>query len=337
MTKSWPIENLDCGAGALASMGLVLQTRLAEVCAYREVALDFTDIEGVHSMRVASRRLRSALSDFQPHLVRRVSRKRLKRIADALGAVRDEDVAIVRLEELTVELDGQIADGIHRLLDERRRKREQARAELQESINEAAVAKLSDKLGASIERAAGRDDSGAGVTGGSVEPPAGLSFRQAGREIIRERFTELEELGASLYRPRAVKQLHRMRIAAKRLRYAVELFTPCWGGHLEEFSKEVERLQKSLGELHDLDEWIAALGARLQACDGSRGDKTSADSSALTQEALVWLLARFAKDRARHYASALARWQEWRATDFGRRLAAALKGEISEASSDSSR
>ncbi|MCA1628016.1 MAG: CHAD domain-containing protein [Acidobacteria bacterium] len=336
MTKAWPVENLDCRAGALAGMGMVLQTRLAEVCAYREAALDFTDIEGVHNMRVASRRLRSALSDFQPHLVRRVPKRRLKRVADALGAVRDEDVAIVKLEELAAELDGQIAEGVHRLLDERHRRREQARAELQETLDEGAVAKLSKKLGASIERATGRDNSGAGDAGND-EPPAAPSFRQAGREIIRERFAELEELGASLYRPRAVKQLHRMRIAAKRLRYAVELFTPCWGGHLEEFSKEVEKLQKSLGELHDLDEWIAALGARLQECDRARGGKTSPDSPALTQEALVWLLARFARDRARHYANALARWQEWQATDFGRRLSAALKDEIPEASSDSSR
>ncbi|MBA3246748.1 MAG: CHAD domain-containing protein, partial [Pyrinomonadaceae bacterium] len=105
------------------------------------------------------------------------------------------------------------------------------------------------------------------------------------------------------------------------------LFTPCWGDHLEEFSKEVEKLQKSLGELHDLDEWIAALGARLQARNEAHGGKTSTASPALTQEALVWLLARFAKDRARHYANALARWQEWRATDFGKRLSVALKCE----------
>lgn len=325
MSKAWPVENLDCRAGACEGMRLVLQTRLAEMCAYREAALDFADIEGVHNMRVASRRLRSAFSDFKPYLIRRVAKKRLKRVADALGAVRDEDVAIERLAGLASEVEGRIADGINYLLDERRQKREQSRAELQAALDEAAVAKLSRKLSASIERAA-RHDADASEAGQQPQPSA-LSFQQAGREIIRERFVELAALSASLYRPRAVKRLHRMRIAAKRLRYAVELFTPCWGDHLEEFSKEVEKLQKSLGELHDLDEWIAALGARLQARDVAHSSQTSTASPALTQEALVWLLAHFAKDRARHYANALARWQEWQATDFGKRLSAALKCE----------
>ncbi|CAN5345928.1 MAG: CHAD domain-containing protein [Pyrinomonadaceae bacterium] len=325
MAKAWPVENLDCRAGAREGMRLVLQTRLAEMCACRAAALDFTNIEGVHSMRVASRRLRSAFSDFKPYLTRRVPQKRLKRAADALGAVRDEDVAIERLAELVSEVDGRIAEGINCLLDERRRRREQSRAELREALDEAAVAKLSMKLSASIERAAWHDADASET--GHDQPPAALSFQQAGRAIILGRFVELEELSTSLYRPRAVKELHRMRIAAKRLRYAVELFTPCWGDHLEEFSKEVEKLQKSLGELHDLDEWIAALGARLQARNEAHGGKTSTASPALTQEALVWLLARFAKDRARHYANALARWQEWRATDFGKRLSVALKCE----------
>ena len=60
-------------------------------------------------MRVASRRLRSALRDFLPYLRKRglsSVQKRLRNIADALGEVRDHDVAIMALEELEKEQTG---------------------------------------------------------------------------------------------------------------------------------------------------------------------------------------------------------------------------------------
>ncbi|HEU4595360.1 MAG TPA: CHAD domain-containing protein, partial [Pyrinomonadaceae bacterium] len=71
MAKAKKIEGLDCGADAGSGVRQVLLTRLGEMCEFREAALDWSDPEGVHDMRVASRRLRSALRDFMPHLQRR--------------------------------------------------------------------------------------------------------------------------------------------------------------------------------------------------------------------------------------------------------------------------
>ncbi|HZS08327.1 MAG TPA: CHAD domain-containing protein [Blastocatellia bacterium] len=65
------------------------------------------DIEAVHDMRVASRRLRVALSNFAvccvPEL-RREMRRQLGKLADALGAVRDFDVMIIALKSRSGEL-----------------------------------------------------------------------------------------------------------------------------------------------------------------------------------------------------------------------------------------
>src|SRR5215213_8322656 len=97
MAKAKRIRGIDCNAPAPAGMKLVLVTRFAELQAWREAALDWTDPEGVHSMRVASRRLRSALRDFMPYIRKRPLAqmlKQLRSIADALGEVRDQDVAI---------------------------------------------------------------------------------------------------------------------------------------------------------------------------------------------------------------------------------------------------
>ena len=91
MAKAKEIFGLDCGAEARAGIRLVLLSRLEEMSAFRAAAIDQGSIEGVHDMRVASRRLRSALGDFLPYLRKRKllgSKDDLKRVADALGRVR---------------------------------------------------------------------------------------------------------------------------------------------------------------------------------------------------------------------------------------------------------
>lgn len=71
--------------------------RSEEVFAHSEGVLDIDDIEALHDMRVATRRLRAALEVFAPCFPakrRRKALKRVKRLADALGERRDRDVAI---------------------------------------------------------------------------------------------------------------------------------------------------------------------------------------------------------------------------------------------------
>jgi CHAD domain-containing protein len=103
MAKAKRIKGIKCKSVASAGMKLVLVTRFEELYGFHEAALDWSDPEGVHSMRVASRRLRSALRDFTPYLRKRALSgvlKELKDIADALGEVRDQDVAIMALERI---------------------------------------------------------------------------------------------------------------------------------------------------------------------------------------------------------------------------------------------
>ncbi|HEV2883342.1 MAG TPA: CHAD domain-containing protein, partial [Pyrinomonadaceae bacterium] len=68
MAKAQQIVGIECDQAATEMVPLVLAPRLEEMCLLRKAALDFKDPEGVHDMRVASRRLRSALRDFAPHL-----------------------------------------------------------------------------------------------------------------------------------------------------------------------------------------------------------------------------------------------------------------------------
>jgi CHAD domain-containing protein len=325
MAKAKEIVGLNCEASAAGNIRLLLGVRMKEVCEFREAALDRTNIKGVHNMRVASRRLRSALKDFKPYLRRRKVASvaaELKRLADALGAVRDQDVALLALEELQAEAPAELAPGIEQLADKRKRLRDAARAALLKAIREDKLADLEKEFAATIERA--------------IEPrrrrrknkrsASELSFGEAGHEIILARLEELRRLSAYLYRPYEIVELHKMRISAKRLRYAMELFNACWRGALAAHAKEIAELQTSLGELHDCDVWLEDLGRLLRGFRKHEDDDDEEDGPVLTEReaqmrsAAVWLMRRYARERMKHYSDALARWHEWETRDFFKHL-----------------
>jgi len=347
MTKAKEITGLNGAASASDGIKLTLTTRMDEMCVGRDAALDWSDIEGVHDMRVASRRLRSALHDFAPYLRKRrlsVARGELKAVAGALGKVRDHDVAIEELEKLAAGAPPEIAAGIEKFADERRAARVGTRAMLLDALTEQAITQLREDFSGALERAVkprGKRQKKKKKRDGESADES-FTFRDAGREIITARLAEVHELSASLYHPLDAEPLHRLRIAAKRLRYAIELFSQCFpAGTLRPFAEEVAALQSSLGTLHDCDEWIAALGARLarQAPSGHSDDHSggrhgvaiddhadAGDSAAGQSErcAAVWLLNRFVKTRAKHFRLSLARWNEWETNRFVARLHDAL-------------
>jgi CHAD domain-containing protein len=95
---------LDCDGSFAAAAAAVVSVRSREVFDHASGVLDIEDIERVHDMRVATRRLRAALEVFAPVFPRKRHRKALKRVkalADALGERRDADVEIELLERLT--------------------------------------------------------------------------------------------------------------------------------------------------------------------------------------------------------------------------------------------
>ena len=88
---------LDPGETFARAGARAVEARTWELFAHAEGVLDTADVERVHDMRVASRRLRAALEVFRPCFPRKRHRRALKRVkelADALGERRDRDVSI---------------------------------------------------------------------------------------------------------------------------------------------------------------------------------------------------------------------------------------------------
>lgn len=320
--KDKELEGVDCDAAALEGVRAVLCARLTQMCELRAAALEWEDIEGVHQMRVASRRLRSALRDFDELLGRdAVPQRRLKEVADALGDVRDQDVAIAALEQVRKKAGQGGAEGVGLLISEREAVRGRAREKLEAVIAEAPLAELQEKFLQRLDRARADGRQKKGDKRRRVTKRV-LSFRQAGRAVIESRLKELREFSNSLHHPFDVEPLHEMRIAAKRLRYALELFAPCWGGRLTSCSREVAELQTSLGELRDCDLWIEDLGARL---DRHRKESEGQDTDSRIRLAAIWLLNHFTKERTKHFRRALARWHKWETGGFFARVREVLE------------
>lgn len=84
-----------------------------------------------------------------------------------------------------------------------------------------------------------------------LDPAAPL--RPNAVRIVRTRLDELRSLAAPAHDPGAGEAQHDLRIAAKRLRYVLEVTGPCFGGDAEPARHAAKQLQSVLGDLHDCD------------------------------------------------------------------------------------
>jgi CHAD domain-containing protein len=243
-----PAGLVDPAEAAFAATAVL--ERLQKLVHEAEGVKEGSDIEFVHRMRVASRRLRTALRVFADCLPRRPFRvweKLVRRVTRSLSRARDLDVQLEFVRgSNTPRLKARFRPGIERL--ELRLK--QQRAGLQDEVvrrvekfeASRVVESMEDRLGPKAENL-----------------PASNALR---RRACREITTHLEELLGFrpwVDRPECAAELHKMRIATKHLRYSLELFQPLFEDRLDPFIKKAKEIQTLLGETHDADVWLEFL------------------------------------------------------------------------------
>jgi CHAD domain-containing protein len=84
----------------------------------------------------------------------------------------------------------------------------------------------------------------------------GMPLDRALRRIAETRLAEVHSFEGALTDSAAVEELHDMRIAAKRLRYVLEMSEPVLGAPATAGAKRAKKLQDLLGEIHDCDEHL---------------------------------------------------------------------------------
>lgn len=303
MAKPKEITGLDASKKSLAWVSKILLIRFDEMAEFRHAATGFSEIKGVHDMRVAARRLRSALRDIEPFLDKgsiKEIKKELKQISDALGAVRDRDVAIGALKKMSDEAEGDLVKlGIDEMMKEHRSARDAARADLEQVITAENIDGLQKRFAAAIKDA---------VKNAASKK---LSFDDAAGQMVCANLQDMLDLAPKLYTPFKRKGLHNLRIAAKRLRYSIELFALSRADAVKPLAKTISRMQDHLGELHDCDLWIEELGKRL-----------TAEPDENERAAAAWLLPIFVRRQNKEYLSSLELWEDWQRSDLAGQIGA---------------
>jgi CHAD domain-containing protein len=191
--------------------------------------------EAVHKFRVAIRRLRSVLRLARP-MVDRVwadqLRAELDWLAQALGRVRDLDVLISHLEGEVADLPDDHEAG-ELLLTKLRSKRAAAQHELVETLSSDRYATLL----ARVEEAAAE--------------PRWVGDEVSVDELARKDFDRFDRAASKLGRTPSSELLHRVRIRAKRARYAAEVAEPLVGKPARRFVSRAKKLQDIAGEHQD--------------------------------------------------------------------------------------
>ncbi len=207
------------------------------------------DIEAVHDMRVATRRMRSALVIFEPFYQRKVIRplaRGLRRTARALGAVRDMDVFLEKLALYQQELPPEAEDSLAPLREVCQQQRDAARSRLIKHLDSGSFARFVDDFEAFLTTP------GAGARPPSQAGPVAHQVRHVVPRLIYERYGAVRAYETVLDHA-SIQTLHALRIDGKRLRYALEFFVEVLGPEARDVIEEVKTLQDHLGDLNDAE------------------------------------------------------------------------------------
>ena len=242
--------------------------------------------DSIHQMRVAARRLRSALKTFGPlvdDVWAKSLREELKWVADSLGAARDNEVMLARLIRDLDALPADVVLGPVRARIERELGGDltRARAAAVETLNTERYLALVDRL---------VDAAWDPVTTGLAEEATGRALP----ECVRSAWKRLARDAARLRRPGATDEdWHEARIAAKQVRYAGEAVAPFFGKAAKALASRAEEVQEVLGEHQDAAVACAVLRRLASAPKPTAGGFTLGLLYAHQREAMTAAQSRF--------------------------------------------
>jgi CHAD domain-containing protein len=149
MAKAKPIPDLTADDAYGEAAAKIVSVRIEELAEHAQGVLDTGDIERVHDMRVATRRLRAALEVFEPCFPRKPYRQALgevKRLADGLGERRDRDVAIAALHGFNDQMPAADQRGVSSLIERLRDEQAEANLELAPLVDSQKLGALRESL-----------------------------------------------------------------------------------------------------------------------------------------------------------------------------------------------
>jgi CHAD domain-containing protein len=221
----------------------------AEMLDHEQGTLQGDDIEELHDMRVATRRMRSAFDIFSPAFPTKIMEHQLKglrKIGRVLGTVRDLDVLLEKAVSYQDKLDENEKPGLQPLLDDWSKTIEQKRLKMAKHLHSEAYQNFKYNFNLFLQ-VPETSDSQPVLDDGTYS-----RVRDVVPVLVYSRYAAVRAYEAIL--PTAsVNQLHALRIEFKKFRYTLEYFREILGEGIQKAIGELKHLQDHLGELHDAD------------------------------------------------------------------------------------
>ena len=241
MNKRFGIPGVDAATPLAIAAPAVLLAKAEPLFDLEDAARGGADMDAVHDMRVASRRLREALRLLAPLYPAKAHRRwyrSVRRITRALGPVRDSDVFIDAFSHLAADL----GEGGRRATAFLVGYRTGQRVHELERLN-AELARLD------LDRSRADFAAFAAALAPTVDSHRTLaSFAHA---AVAERAAVVFGAQPAALDASNVTAQHALRIDYKHLRYAVEAFAPCYNDAFDALHATLTSFQDALGDLHD--------------------------------------------------------------------------------------
>jgi len=233
----------------------VLEDRVDQISNLSKGLLDVTDTSPAESMWLATRRLRAALEFFRPCFSKsgyRGGREEVRALTQTVGRRRNTDKAIETVEGVGAEMGRAEQEGILRMVDRLRREQADANRALAQAIHgrrmQAFRVRIEDLSDVAIGNAEGEGEVEHRNSHHSLD-----DVPDSAVELVAIRLQRLRACVPAALEPYAAKDQHRMRVAAERLRYALELSAEGLGTQAHTARRAARGLQEILGEIRDCD------------------------------------------------------------------------------------
>jgi CHAD domain-containing protein/uncharacterized protein YjbK len=209
------------------------------------------DIEELHDMRVATRRMRAAFGVFTDYVSSEAAApylKGLRRTGRKLGAVRDLDVFWEKTEHYLKGLSAGREMDLEPLHVVWQRERDRDRDKMTAYLDSGRYARFKEGFGTYLQSPQAGE---LPLSPGGIEPrPHRLRF--VAPLLIYQRLAAVQAYEGWVTGPDVpLERLHALRIAAKGLRYTFEFFEEVLGSEARALIEQIKGLQDHLGDLHD--------------------------------------------------------------------------------------
>ena len=228
---------------------LTLQHCKWHIMANIPAVLEVREVEGVHQLRVALRRLRVALAAFGKEFrtpAIEALRMRAKILAQGLAPARDMDVFLDELFEPAAEANGSL-EAFALLRERAQSARHQAWDDAVREVSGLAFHTFLHDLGDAIDQRLWYDNASPEALAAFEAPARQLADKMLAKRLrsAKKRARKLETLSEP--------ERHKLRIALKKLRYSLDFFASLYPeGAVKPFQKRLSRMQDILGLLQDV-------------------------------------------------------------------------------------